>query len=144
MCVSGLNDHIYSGDFSGFANEEAVNLKITQVSVKILRLLDVFSALKATSNSFSLVNRLPPEILLRIFRWCTYRHVLSDPYREHAYYEAPRWLSFSQVCSRWRRLALADPSLWTHIHPSKTQLTKMMTERSVSIPASVLVMTPFP
>jgi hypothetical protein len=38
--------------------------------------------------------------------------------------ETPQWLAFSQVCHRWRAVALAHPSLWARYDLRHHELSK--------------------
>lgn len=125
---SGLENEHYTGDLNGLASAASLEVELQQVRLKILRLLDHAAALNQKYNSFNLVCNLPPEVLLRIFALCTYRHDLSN---------ARRWLGFSQVCSEWRRWALGDPSLWAHLDCSTPKLASLMSSRIQSVPVSL-------
>src|SRR6266404_5506260 len=51
---------------------------------------------------------LPVEILAHIFAFCTeVPNELDLPY--------PAWIPITQVCNRWRTIALRHPPLWTSI-----------------------------
>src|SRR6266404_6526593 len=50
---------------------------------------------------------LPVEILAHIFILCTVSNERCLPY--------PAWLPITQVCHRWRTIALRHPPLWTSI-----------------------------
>lgn len=127
--LSGLEDDVYIGDFTSILSFDCVDRALKQAYPKLLRLLHHIASLKSVQNSFLSVSSLPPEILLRIFRLCTLQHGNNDDH----------WLAFSQVCTGWRRLALADPSLWTHLDLQRPRLAKVMSERSKSLPVSVVI-----
>lgn len=58
----------------------------------------------------------PPEILCMIFGHCVDSYTGSDSERGDALADAfVRPFQCAAVCSRWRAVALAMPSLWTHI-----------------------------
>ncbi|KAH9922563.1 hypothetical protein B0H21DRAFT_165291 [Amylocystis lapponica] len=61
------------------------------------------------------VNRLPNELLVKIFRQLLYVHPgsarLIDPYMG--------WLVYTRVCQYWRAVALATPNFWAEIDLSK-------------------------
>lgn len=105
---------------------------LKQAYGKILRLLHHILALRGIRNSLSSVSRLPPEVLLRVFHSCTPRHVEKENNRDG--------LAFSQVCASWRRLALADPSLWAHIDLRRPSIVELMVKRSQSMPVSLFNM----
>ncbi|KAG5637260.1 hypothetical protein H0H81_005224, partial [Sphagnurus paluster] len=62
--------------------------------------------LKARHNFLSMTMLLPPEILATIFL----RN--ADMLRDDS---KMRWINVSHVCSRWRRIALETPALWSRI-----------------------------
>ncbi|KAL5631152.1 hypothetical protein ACGC1H_006853 [Rhizoctonia solani] len=62
---------------------------------------------------------LPPELLTRIFDLCNL-HPCTVAWISHlepsvAYPKHPQIDILTQVCSYWRRVALASPKFWTHI-----------------------------
>ncbi|KAF7336931.1 F-box domain-containing protein [Mycena venus] len=62
---------------------------------------------KSHRTVISVLRRLPSEILLEIFEHCVDPLIPLDPRCN-----AP-WI-ISQVCSRWRAVALSSPLLWRH------------------------------
>ncbi|KAL0062159.1 hypothetical protein AAF712_011001 [Marasmius tenuissimus] len=61
------------------------------------------------------VHQLPPELLCRIFHFCTDIPETSDPIGYPLSSLKPQdapW-SLAQVCRSWRKLAIQTPSLWT-------------------------------
>lgn len=122
-----LEDKLYAGDLTGLLNIDLVGRALEQAYGKILRLLHHVVALKGVHNSYLPVSRLPAELLLRIFRSCTSQNGIRDR----------NWLAFSQVCTHWRRLALADPSLWNTIDLEHHDLAKLLVTRSQSMPVFV-------
>lgn len=91
-------------------------------------------------NDRVLAARLPPELLCRIFAYCvptTLAHPRSKSRRDAC------WIGFSQVCRRWRAVALADPWLWTVLDLSGQSIwTETMMARSRSLP--LYLRTPVP
>ncbi|KAF7302662.1 F-box domain-containing protein [Mycena chlorophos] len=74
---------------------------LKSIDNKIAQHLDAIYALRRQRNAYMKVNRLPPEVLSRIFAFC----VLPD---------STKWVK--EVCaisSYWRDLALATPGLWS-------------------------------
>ncbi|VDB86386.1 unnamed protein product [Peniophora sp. CBMAI 1063] len=81
------------------------------------------------------ITRLPPEILIEIFRlvaeldppWCFFPlgDEDEDEDDDEDEFHSMGWLSLSQVNRRWRYLCLSTPDLWaSHItlHPNVTEL----------------------
>ncbi|KAF8261011.1 hypothetical protein EI94DRAFT_1789685 [Lactarius quietus] len=66
---------------------------------------------KRRRNSGCAVAALPPELLSYVFSM----NVLSDrPGQKNGKYNLG-WISATQVCHRWREIALATPSLWRYL-----------------------------
>ncbi|KAJ7457215.1 hypothetical protein B0H11DRAFT_1925153 [Mycena galericulata] len=56
------------------------------------------------------LRRMPPEVLCEIFAW-TLPHPQTAARRGPTVYDSP-WM-LTQICSRWRAIAVATPSLWS-------------------------------
>ncbi|KAI0087242.1 hypothetical protein BDY19DRAFT_869892, partial [Irpex rosettiformis] len=69
----------------------------------IERLLQDTIYLKRCRNSLNAFGSLPAEILLEIFRWCPQK---KKKIKDQCF-------AFSQVCHRWREVAISDATLWT-------------------------------
>lgn len=82
----------------------------------------VMCAMRTRRNDFTLIGRLPPEILSHIFSF----HTINQPIlRSH--YNLDRliptsyirhrlgWIDVTHVCRRWRQVALSDPNLWSTV-----------------------------
>ena len=83
----------------------------------------ILRALQTRRNAFSLIGRLPPEILSRIF---SFRAINQPPPTDDIYYRdyydgsvSSRvkfsWITVTHVCRRWRQVALSDPNLWNTV-----------------------------
>ncbi|KAF9261248.1 hypothetical protein L218DRAFT_1001935 [Marasmius fiardii PR-910] len=89
-------------------------------------------SLRAQRNSFTGSHRLPTEILIEIFTYCTKAgRVDSDVHAK------PKWLSFTHVCQRWRAVALHAPTLWTSPHFYHKELALEMIERAKDLPLEI-------
>ena len=70
-------------------------------------------ALKSRRNALAPISRLPPEIIANIFIFLSQPadcvQILAGEEQDLA------WLRISQVCHRWREIALSHPRLWGHI-----------------------------
>lgn len=115
---------MYTGDLSDLVSPELVQSALSQAYGKILRLWHHILTIRTLVNSSIPISRLPSEILLRIFHFCTY----NGEFRE------THWLAFSQVCTRWRRLALEDPTLWTYLDFGSEHLARLMYARAEPLP----------
>ena len=118
----------YVGNFTGILEPAFVDGLLEQAYEKIIRLVNHITALKGARNSLSPISRLPPEVLLSVFKRCT-------DWNQFSHYK----LAISQVCTSWRRLALADPTLWTRIDFLRPQLASLMMERAQQAPLSILI-----
>ncbi|KAF8504403.1 hypothetical protein F5888DRAFT_1630854 [Russula emetica] len=82
-------------------------------------------AMRTTRNNFSLIGRLPPEILSCVFSF----HAINQPTPRDSIYNPDDpfpsssspirlglgWITVTHVCRRWRQVALSDPNLWRTI-----------------------------
>nr|GAT47345.1 predicted protein [Mycena chlorophos] len=83
-------------------------------------------ALKSQRNSLSMINRLPPEVLSRVFMFC-----IAPP--------SMRWIAqISHVSRHWRTIAISCPNLWNHPRFSysrcSSQRAMEMVKRSKNVP----------
>ncbi|KAH7344172.1 hypothetical protein B0J17DRAFT_645575 [Rhizoctonia solani] len=98
---------------------------------------------------FPIINRLPQEVLVRIFQFV--RVVEPCDFSllgQHGTIGYPRYPDYlAQVCAHWRDIALASPSLWCHIdlapHPRHHNLllarAKDHADRAGQLPLEVHV-----
>lgn len=82
-------------------------------------------AMRTRRNNFSLIGKLPPEVLSCIFSF----HAINQPIPSDPIYNpddpfpsspSPTrvglgWITATHVCRYWRQVALADPNLWRTI-----------------------------
>ncbi|KAF9261244.1 hypothetical protein L218DRAFT_989072 [Marasmius fiardii PR-910] len=74
-------------------------------------------------------HRLPTELLVQIFTYCVKDRNLNLDMRIKR-----KSLSFTQVCRRWRAIALNAPSLWTLPHFYHKDLAREMIKRARNLP----------
>ncbi|TCD68971.1 hypothetical protein EIP91_009361 [Steccherinum ochraceum] len=94
------------------------------------------ATLKAQRNTFLPAVRLLPEVLAQVFRWCqviAYQDEF-DLNISGKTFPYP-WITVTQVCRRWREVALDTVGLWTTLrirHPDQAQhpLTQLVLARS--------------
>jgi hypothetical protein len=79
--------------------------------------------MRTRRNDFSLIGRLPPEILSHIFSF----HIINQPIPTKPIYNPDGpfpssyilhrlgWIAVTHVCRRWRQVALSDPNLWSTV-----------------------------
>ena len=63
----------------------------------------------------SLLRNVPYEVLSYIFALCSCSGPVLLPYKQA---DVPRQVILSQVCSKWRQVALSTGALWSHIRIS--------------------------
>ncbi|KAA1470639.1 ATP-NAD kinase [Dentipellis sp. KUC8613] len=83
---------------------------------------------------------LPNELLAHIFlsyrAWQDVAYSDSSPFEEPARGH-PTWLSITQVCRRWREVAISCSRFWEIIPIHNPECTKEMLQRSKNIPITV-------
>ena len=113
-------------------------------------LQDIGREVSTHINNLSMAVGLPNELLARIFlevralhtnRWN--RRIVDGEYNDLGNEEPRpsdlRWVRVSQVCQRWRTVALCCPELWSDIQllPTRANFVNMQLERSKNVPISV-------
>ena len=92
-------------------------------------------------NSRASISRLPEEILALVFRQVLVQYEAESLVRTIDAMDkklAPRpLLAITHVCSRWRRVAIASPFLWTHINMRNDDLIQLFASRSQNAAVSV-------
>ena len=89
--------------------------EILQNDALILSLATANAGLKVRRNDLLLVNRLPNEVLGKIFLYCTDGWPLLATRNPWILDIAPAWIQLTYVCSRWRQIALGYSELWCNI-----------------------------
>ncbi|TFY74949.1 hypothetical protein EWM64_g9064 [Hericium alpestre] len=97
---------------SASALKEAIDSELAAIYTAI-------AAVKSLRNSQTAIRRLPPEVLTRIFLFCSLQE-LPYCHSGHSKEEAselwqrwnPGWMKVTYVCRFWRDAALQDPRLW--------------------------------
>ncbi|KAA1473720.1 hypothetical protein DENSPDRAFT_851805 [Dentipellis sp. KUC8613] len=86
--------------------------------------------------------RIPPEILEHIFADCVHStsNAVGDDHSQcfRSTLKVPPWIAITYVCRRWRQIAIARKSLWTHVGGSfsATWITVFF-DRSAPVPLDV-------
>ncbi|KAA1473284.1 hypothetical protein DENSPDRAFT_749860, partial [Dentipellis sp. KUC8613] len=93
--------------------------------------------MRSLRNTASPVNKLPPEILARVFVCCAVlerpRLVITATRRFH-----PGWITVTYVCRYWREAALQESALWWEITDEfGLHWMNEMLARSKAVPVSL-------
>ncbi|KAI0246586.1 hypothetical protein BJV78DRAFT_1381364 [Lactifluus subvellereus] len=107
----------------GSAQELAVARHAIDDELSALHL--TMCSMRTRRNRFSLIGRLPPEILCRIFSFHAINQLVTrDPVynKDGLFPSGPTrtqiklgWITITHVCSHWRQVALSEPNLWRTI-----------------------------
>ncbi|KAF6758141.1 hypothetical protein DFP72DRAFT_888203 [Ephemerocybe angulata] len=100
---------------------------------RVNELKDEICALHLLHNTFAPINRLPPEILSRIF-------VQSAA---ECRQDSLSWIQVTHTCHHWREVALDCAALWSHISFVNPAFTKVMLARSKNAPLHVDLRTSY-
>ena len=92
--------------------------------VSLARQIRLIRSLRSRRNAVAPISVLPPELLVRIFRF----HALEVPPWSSGTQKLG-WIAVTHVCQRWRQVALGDSSLWARITgymPNATWISEML------------------
>ncbi|KAJ3543545.1 hypothetical protein NMY22_g3112 [Coprinellus aureogranulatus] len=101
--------------------------------IRIQELKDEIKALESSCNALSPPNRIPPEILSRIFLIVQWRSRARGPGRPGNL----AWIRVTHVCRHWRDTALECTTLWTNLSLINPAFTAVMLQRSKNAPLTV-------
>lgn len=126
-----LQDTYYVGDFAQLVDCESVDSALAKAEVAAQHIQEYKRKLREHRNSVIPVAKLPPETLSAVFRYCVSSMgcMVDDK----------NALAYSQVCCRWRTVALQDPALWTNPLCLYPDLGKIMIERAQNLPFAVSI-----
>ncbi|KAG8775857.1 hypothetical protein FRC12_001232 [Ceratobasidium sp. 428] len=117
----------------------SVNSELESLASEEEVLRDMRISLAAEVNNSTVlasVNKLPPEILARIFGMSKICCACEDGYRVNG---------LAGVCVYWRMIALGAADLWTHVDVSPQiprRLTELLLDRSKEFPVHVHILDP--
>ncbi|KAJ6591565.1 hypothetical protein DFH09DRAFT_1358138 [Mycena vulgaris] len=112
-------------EITAFSSQQLVQRAQRQIDQEIHKLSESVRALQSRRNALSPVGRLPPEILSRVFVFC------SDP-------DSLMWVKeVSHISRHWRAVALACPTLWTFPVFSQPKWADEFLKRSKMAPLTV-------
>lgn len=111
-----------------FKDQTSVDVSLEQAYDAFFRVFKDIIGLRRHRNLLQPAVSLPPEILIEIFHYC-------PQLREKVYED---YYGFSQVCHRWRMVAIGTPSLWTTPDFHRPHLAKAMyQDRASNLPLTV-------
>ncbi|KAH8087154.1 hypothetical protein BXZ70DRAFT_955789 [Cristinia sonorae] len=113
------------------ATLEDLNREDSRLTREIAKLYDSLADVRCRMNTFTSVSRLPPEILLELFRHALWGSRFSGKYKRTA-------SSLPQVCRLWRTIALGSPKLWSYIVPCSETLSSSMILRAANQPLRIV------
>lgn len=87
-------------------------------------------------NALSIIGSLPEEVLIIIFKF----HIKHTPLQVRDAFDTS--IRLTHVCSRWRSIAVACPSLWNEINIFWPAWAKVFARRSLQLP--LIVSSPAP
>jgi hypothetical protein len=119
---------------SAFSSTTVVEAAYKRIEEEIEALEAAIRAWKGRHNTLSITARLPPEILVTIFKFVVSNnlHPVYPPVKRLG------WINVTYVCALWRHAALECPSLWTTIPFTHPQWTEEMLARSKMAPLTVV------
>ncbi|TEB23218.1 hypothetical protein FA13DRAFT_1593151, partial [Coprinellus micaceus] len=92
-------------------------------------LVEELHALAVCQNSHALPNRLPPEVLEKIFK-----EDASDERQDWEEDNNLRWIRLTQVCRHWREVAHGYAPLWTTVILTNPEFMELMLALSKGAP----------
>lgn len=110
---------------------DGVDLALEQADDAVQQVLEYKRMLREHRNALIPAARFPQEVLSCVFRELVLSLSWAGACRSN--------LAFSQVCRRWRAVALEDPRLWTTPASSCPELGKAMITRSKGLPLIINV-----
>ncbi|KAL0070586.1 hypothetical protein AAF712_002425 [Marasmius tenuissimus] len=116
-CISSSERYVISGHLEEAQKElRSREIEINKLKADLLMLENERDQLKNRVETFRAllapVHRLPTELLASILK---YAAECGDIHEQITPTEAPRIVTLSMVCSRWREITLSTPSLWSFI-----------------------------
>ena len=118
----------------------AVNALMGQVHVNEASLSCIRARIEALSTFLLPVLRLPPEVLIYIFKLGS-RMLQDDPILGSSI-PRPLPLVVSAVCRQWRDIAVTTPDLWTNLvikHPRPYGWVPLSLQRSAESPIDITI-----
>lgn len=125
----------FTGDYTILRRPDDVDSAMHDAEAIIQRVAEHTRSLREYRNTFLPIGQLPVEILAEVFQFC-------PPQEDELAIQRSRpqnWLGFSQVCRRWRGIALDDAAIWATPVSSTPQLALLMISRAKNYPLSISV-----
>ncbi|KAJ7612465.1 hypothetical protein DFH06DRAFT_149365 [Mycena polygramma] len=134
MTPTKRNDFRLHSEITAFSSAKVVDGAQRKIDQEINKYRESIRTLQSRRNALSPIGKLPPEILSRIFLYC------SNPLSLY-------WIKeVSHVSRHWRAVALGCPNLWSSPFFSQPKWADEMLKRSraapLTIKADLTYMTP--
>ncbi|EAU82606.2 hypothetical protein CC1G_07888 [Coprinopsis cinerea okayama7 len=118
------------------------NARRAWIDSRIAALEDEIRRWKSSRNELSVISRLPPEVLTRIFeaykQMCDrYGRTGNTPQPRQHYIKLYQWTRVTHVSRYWREVALGCPYLWSDIRTVNHNWARTFLERSKQAPISL-------
>lgn len=110
---------------------------VLRTDEEIARQMSALSTIDYAKDSVSSILRLPTETLEAIFIDGARDHFSTD--NGLPVPTPPTWINISYVCSRWRNVAMACPTLWSYLFVVSPRWTKELLYRSKHAPLKIRV-----
>ncbi|KAI0310567.1 hypothetical protein OF83DRAFT_852943 [Amylostereum chailletii] len=109
-----------------------------QIDDDMKEIMHAARAILYLRNTLSLISRLPPELLARIFSFLFTEFASgSSSSTSPGKSTIPVWLAATHVCGLWRQVALDNPSLWSHNIGAIRGWVPEQLSRSQQVPISI-------
>lgn len=92
---------------------DVVNPELLEMEAKVTAARKEYLQLASSLNDLRPAVRLPPELLVEIFKHCA--GFFTKPDDDDAISASLDWIWATHVCRQWRRVAIETPMLWTNL-----------------------------
>ncbi|KAL4243773.1 hypothetical protein ABKN59_011277 [Abortiporus biennis] len=155
--VDGLHDALFALESHGNFRRHPEQIGIDAINHLENKLRQSLSLVLTWKNASCPIQRLPPEILARIFEIHQEPQSSStdsmlcapsafDSYPEFTFDPHYKWIQVTHVCRYWRHTALSSPQLWHRIIIKKSwvdsmALSQLVLSRSGAVPLHLFIIS---